>query len=94
MLIALQELRGVRGYSHPGLEKVYSAAEMGSREAIETDGDSLRQVKDFKVRTASRFQSEISLIVTRKATRLAARTTQRSRIYGSRKRSCRDSDLS
>ncbi|CAD6585151.1 MAG: hypothetical protein ASARMPRED_002026 [Alectoria sarmentosa] len=37
-----------RGYSHPGLEKVYSEAERDSKDAIETDGDSLRQVKDFK----------------------------------------------
>lgn len=38
-----------QGYSHPGLEKVYSKAEIGSRDVIETDGDSLRQVQDFKV---------------------------------------------
>lgn len=37
-----------RGYSHPGLEKVYSKAEKDSRDAFETNGDSLRQVKDFK----------------------------------------------
>ena len=37
------------GYSHPGLEKVYSKAEVDSRGANETDGDSLRQIKDFKV---------------------------------------------
>ena len=44
-----QELR-LRGYSHPGLEKVYSEAERDSREVVETGGDALRQVKDFKVR--------------------------------------------
>ncbi|CAF9932147.1 hypothetical protein IMSHALPRED_008813 [Imshaugia aleurites] len=37
-----------RGYSHPGLEKVYSKAEVDSRDAVETDGDSLRQIQDFK----------------------------------------------
>ena len=40
----------LQGYSSPGLEKVYSQAEMDSRDAVETDGDSLRQVKDCKVR--------------------------------------------
>lgn len=45
-----QELR-LRGYSHPGLEKVYSNAERDSREVVETGGDALRQVKDFKVRS-------------------------------------------
>ena len=38
-----------RGYSHPGLEKVYSKAELAGETASETDGDSLRQVMDFKV---------------------------------------------
>ncbi len=38
-----------QGYSHPGLEKVYSKAERIGRDAIETDGDSLRQIKDYKV---------------------------------------------
>ena len=45
-----QQVLRTRGYSHPGLEKVYSEAEMDSRDAIETDGDSLRQIQDFKVR--------------------------------------------
>ena len=38
-----------QGYSHLGLEKVYSKAESIGRDAIETDGDSLRQIKDSKV---------------------------------------------
>lgn len=87
----LQGLR-LQGYSHPGLEKVYSEADMNSRDAIETNGDSLRQVKDFKVRP-HRPLSDVSLNLNRKATRLAARRTQRSKTYGSRKKSCRGSGL-
>ena len=37
------------GYSHPGQEKVYSKTELDSEAAVETNGASLRQIKDFKV---------------------------------------------
>jgi len=38
-----------RGYSPPGLEKVYSKAERDQEEATKTGGKSLENVKDFKV---------------------------------------------
>lgn len=92
MSVIFQELI-FQGYSHPGLEKVYSKADIDDKDAIRTDGDSLRQVKDFKVRS-QRSLRDIQLILTRKATRLAAKRTQRSRIFGSRKTPCQDSVLS
>lgn len=46
--IIVERLIG-QGYSHPGLEKVYSKTELDNNEAFETDGDSLRKVQDFKV---------------------------------------------
>lgn len=38
-----------RGYSHPGLEKVYSKAEMNGEDAKDTNGESLRKIMDHKV---------------------------------------------
>ena len=81
------------GYSHPGLEKVYSKAEIEDEDVIKTNGDSLRHVKDFKVRS-HRPLRDIQVILARKVTRSAARRTRRSKIYGSRKTSCQDSVLS
>ena len=66
---------------------------MDSRDVIETDGDSLRQVKDFKVRP-HRTLSDFLLNLSRKATKLAAWRTQSSKIYGSRKKSCQAPSLS
>jgi isopenicillin N synthase-like dioxygenase len=39
-----------RGYSPPGLEKVYSKAEREQEEVTKTGGKLLERVKDFKVR--------------------------------------------
>ena len=38
-----------RGYSHPGLEKVYSKDELSDDHAQENKGASLRKIMDFKV---------------------------------------------
>ncbi|KAL9117884.1 MAG: hypothetical protein Q9187_005574 [Circinaria calcarea] len=38
-----------RGYSHPGLEKVYSKQEASSDVVNESQGSSLREIMDFKV---------------------------------------------
>ena len=38
-----------RGYSGPGLEKVYSKAERDRDEAAQGGGSSLRKIEDFKV---------------------------------------------
>lgn len=38
-----------RGYSHPGLEKVYSKQEAISDAVKESQGNSLRKIMDFKV---------------------------------------------
>jgi isopenicillin N synthase-like dioxygenase len=44
-----------RGYSPPGLEKVYSKAEREQEEATKTGGKSLEEVQDFKVRILPLF---------------------------------------
>lgn len=38
-----------RGYSHPGLEKVYSKQELQAQDVVNSNGESLRKIMDFKV---------------------------------------------
>lgn len=42
-----------RGYSAPGIEKVYSKDDLEKDEATEDKGASLRKIQDFKVRQSS-----------------------------------------
>ncbi len=67
-------------------------AEIGARDIVETEGDSLRQVQDFKV-GAHESVGDFQLISARKAMTLAAKGTCCSQTYGSRRRFCQGSVL-
>jgi isopenicillin N synthase-like dioxygenase len=82
-----------RGYSAPGLEKVYSKEERMKEEAQKTGGKSMEKIKDYKVdavRPLVRTCSKNS----RKATRSAARKTPASPTSGYRKTSSPASESS
>ena len=38
-----------RGYSQPGLEKAYSKQELQAKDVVNSNGESLRKIMDFKV---------------------------------------------
>ena len=81
-----------RGYSGPGLEKVYSKAERDQDEAARRDGATLRKIEDFKVRDG--LLRPESTDPARRATKSAARRTRRSPTSGSRRLLCRDTATS
>ena len=88
-----------RGYSHPGLEKVYSKEERSDAGAKESNGDSLRKIMDFKVsdRCGVRFLLVDwinPLRYSRKAMRSVASIIHHSQTSGFQKRHCQVSVLS
>ena len=76
-----------RGYSGPGLEKVYSKGERDKDAAANGEGASLRQVEDFKVSAAESWNRWLTR--TRRAMKLVVKTTPFSRTSGCPRPSCR-----
>ena len=88
-----------RGYSAPGVEKVYSKAELDESEASGQKGVLLRKIEDFKVSTTSMLKAEnilknVWLKIFRRAMRSAVQITPCIPTSGSRSPFCRATVLS